>query len=57
MTYLKLAPWRGLPPRLAGTLPDREFPLRFLQKSSLEVCLHNKHKNDPIFKQILLQYL
>lgn len=31
-TYLKLALCRSLPPRVAGTLPDRELPLRFLHE-------------------------
>lgn len=33
--YLKLAPWRGIPPSFAGTLPDRKLPLRFLQHGSI----------------------
>lgn len=36
-SYLKLAPWRGLPPSPAGTLPERKFPLRFLQKQLIRI--------------------
>ena len=43
-TYLKLAPFKSLPPSAAGTLPERELPLRFL---------HNENLNQtPLYVQI-----
>lgn len=36
-TYLKLARCRSLPPSAAGTLPERELPLRFLQQDKLKL--------------------
>jgi hypothetical protein len=38
-TYLKLVPCKSLPPSAAGTLPDRELPLRFLQHNSINYSL------------------
>jgi len=56
-SHLNTRTWRGLLPRLPGTLPDREFPLKSSSEFPSASCLRYKSRNDhPIFKQILLQY-